>query len=296
MTIRLDAIDVVIPVFGPGPYLDQVVEALQRQSPRIGRIIISHSGEGDPTPRFFGMEGVAVLHSPERLFAGAARNRGMALTDGEWVAFVDEDVIVDGDWHRTLLRIIAEGSADCILGSIGYAESGGYWGTALWFIEFSSVHPYMPARAVTGGGSGNMAVRAEALRSIGRFPEAWRRGQDSVAHAKLTAAGRRILFDPGPIGRHVNLPGFRRMLRHLYDAGRYSARLRREFRFLPGAKAVKLPALSIGLWLVRAGQIYRRVLTARGSPVISLLVHTPGIVLGLLAWNLGFTREAFLAR
>lgn len=289
-------VDVVIPVYGPGPQLARVVGALQRQVPPVGRIFVSHSGGGDVAVRIPDMARVTVITSPTRLYAGAARNRGTELSEAEWIAYVDEDVIVDDGWHAAVQSALAETGAACVLGSIGHADGGGYWGMSLWFVEFSSVHPYMPARPIGGGGSGNMVVSAHAMRAVGGFPEAWRRAQDTVVHARLRAAGHAVVFDPRPVGRHVNLPGFRRMMRHLYDTGVHSARLRREDPAARGAVAVRWPFLSVGLWLARLAQIHARVLGAAAGPIPQLLVHTPGILLGLLAWNAGFIREAVRGR
>lgn len=294
--MRDTPIDVVIPVYGAGPQLARVIAALQRQEPPVGRIIISHSSDGDASARLPDLPGVTVIYSPVRLYAGAARNRGAECSDAEWIAFVDEDVIVDDGWHEAVQRALSETDAACVLGSIGHADDGGYWGMSLWFIEFSSVHPYMPGRPIAGGGSGNMVVRAQAMRAVGGFPEAWRRAQDTVLHARLRAAGHAVVFDPRPVGRHVNLPGFRRMMRHLYDTGVHSGRLRREDSAARGAVAVRVPVLSTGLWLARLVQIHARVFGAANGPAWALLVYTPGILLGLLAWNAGFTREALRKR
>ena len=286
------AITVVIPAYGPGPYLENVVASLKRELQSEGRIIISHSGSGDPSGRFGGDPQVTVLHSEQRLFAGAARNRGMAQADTEWVAFIDEDVVVGRGWYRALRRSIEAGDADCILGAIDHETSGGYWGMALWFIEFGSVHPYMPRRAIAGGPSGNMAIRKDRFTAVGGFPEEWRMGQDSLAHSRLAAAGNKLVFDPELVVHHYNLPGARRMVRHLFHIGRHSARLRREQPELAGAWAVRRPILSAGIWAGRTAQMARRVLTSRRAPKARFLLHLPGILIGLAAWNSGFTREA----
>jgi GT2 family glycosyltransferase len=287
-----EAITVIIPAYGPGPHLEEVVASLKRELPASGRIIVSHSGSGDPTPRFADDPSVRVLHSDQRLFAGAARNRGMAAADTEWVAFVDEDVVVGEGWYAAVRRAIEAGDADCILGAIGFETSGGYWGTALWFIEFGSVHPYMTRRPVAGGPSGNMVIRRDRFAAVGGFPEDWRMGQDSLAHSRLAAAGNRIIFDPSLVVRHYNLPGARRMVRHLFHIGRHSARLRREQPHLAGSWAVRRPLLSTGMWAARTAQMARRVLGARQAPKGRFLIHLPGILIGLAAWNSGFTREA----
>lgn len=286
-------VTVIVPAHGPGPNLQRMVNALQRQSPPVERIILSHSGDGDPRERFAGTQELTVLHSPERLFAGAARNRAVALAETDWVAFVDEDVIVDDTWHAALLAAIARGRAGCIAGSIGYAETGGYWGMSLWFAEFGPVHPYRASQPISSGASANLAMRRELLLSIGGFREDWPTGEDSFAQAKLEVAGYGTWFEPEMAGRHVNLPGLRRMLRHSHRLGRYSARQRRIYPHLTGAAAVRWPVLSLGMWLARLCQIHVRVLTARSGPAMSLLWHTPGILISVLAWNLGFAKEAF---
>ena len=289
-------VTVVIPVYGPGPHLERVVGALRRQQPPVGRIVVSHSGAGDPSARFAGADGVTVLHAPERLYAGAARNRGLALATTEWVAFVDEDVIVDDGWHTALQDAIGRGEADCIVGSIGYAETGGYWGMSLWFSEFGSFHPYRPAGPISSGGSGNMVVRRSLLLAVGAFPSSWRAGEELLSQARMEEMGNGIYFQSAAVGRHVNLPGLRRMLRHAYPLGKGSAAVRFACPHLTGAKAVRWPVLSLGLWLARLAQIYGRVFSSRTGPRRSLLVHSPGVLVAVLAWNAGFTVAAFQAR
>lgn len=286
-------VTVIVPVYGSGPNLDRVVGALQQQEPAVAGIVLSHSGAGDPSKRFGDKDGITVLHSRKRLFAGAARNRGLEFAKTDWVAFIDEDVIVDRDWHKALLNAIAKNDADCILGSIGYADKGGYWGMSLWFTEFSSVHPYRAPGPIPSGASANLSTKRRLIASIGGFPEMLETGEDSALQARLEIAGYRIWLEPKVVGRHVNLPGFRRVLRHSSRLGRSSARHRSIYRHLRGAAAVRWPLLSLGMWVARFIQICYRVQTRSHSPKLSLIWHTPGILICLLAWNVGFTRSSF---
>jgi GT2 family glycosyltransferase len=287
------AITVVIPVYGPGPHLEEVVATLDGQLEAGCPIIISHSGEGDPSARFAGHDRVTVLHSDERLFAGAARNRGLAEARTDWVAFIDEDIVPTDGWYDALRQSISEQAADCIIGAIDYRESSGYWGTSLWYTELGSVHPYMPKRPMTGGPSGNMAVRRAAFAKTGGFPDDWRSSEELVGQARMIAAGHKLIFDPAVIVYHYNLRGAGAVFRHLYLYGRFGARLRRAYPFLPGALAVRQPILSLGMWLARLGQMTKRVMMGRGSRKLHYLLHLPGIIACLVTWNLSFTREAF---
>ncbi len=285
-----EALSVVIPVYGPGPHLERVVEALRHQTLPIARIIISHSGAEDPTRRFADAQNVRVVHSPERLFAGAARNRGLECVETEWVSFIDEDIVVDPDWHANLRAAIQAGNADCFVGAIEYAESGGYWGLSQWIIEFSALHAYMPARPVHGGASANMTVKVAEFRDLGGFPEALRMGEDTYSQSRWRENGHSIRFDPRVVGRHVNIPGFRRMVRHNLTLGIHSARIRRLCPDLPGSGMARWPVLSPALWLVRLILVFGRVFANRG-PVILFAIHAPGIIVGLIAHNVGFCRE-----
>jgi hypothetical protein len=138
-----------------------------------------------------------------------------------------------------------------------------------------------------------MAVRRDRFEAAGGFPEDWRMAQDSFAQVRLLELGYRMRFEPTVSAGHINLPGMRRMMRHSYHLGRNSAKLRRVYPNLAAGWAVRRPILSLGLWLVRLGILYRWVFAARNGPVASLVAHTPGIVLALLAWNVGFSRVAF---
>jgi glycosyltransferase involved in cell wall biosynthesis len=289
-------ITVVIPAYGSGPHLEKAVAALRNQSPPVSCIVISHSGEGDPTSRFAGQPGVTVLHSEERLYAGAARNRGLALVKTEWVAFLDEDMIADPGWHAALQDAIARGAADCIVGSIGSAASGGYWGTSLWFAELGSAHPYLSPRPLSAGPSGNLTVRRDAISAIGGFPGDWPGGEELVMQSRLRERGYSIRFEPSVQAGHINLPGFLYTLKHNYPLGRGSAELRVLFPHFRGSWAVRWPVLSLGLWIAFMTQLYLRVFLAPKGPRTTLVYHTPGILMAVLAWNLGFASVAFSKR
>jgi glycosyltransferase involved in cell wall biosynthesis len=290
----LRPLSVVIPVYGHGLHLRAVIDALERQSVPVEQIIVSHSGAGDLVALLRDKPHVTVLHSDERLFAGAARNRGIELVTTDWVAFIDEDVLVGEDWHATLLKVICDTGADCILGPLGDGGGGGYWGTCTWLTEFSGIHPHIPSRAVRAGASANMAVDRVKFKSIGAFPEEWRISHDTVSQLHLRAAGQRIWYDNKLLAWHINVPGLKYMLRHQFEAGRDCGLARRAYPELPGGLAAQFPPLSFGLWLVRLGYTIRRV--AGGPGRFRAFLHAPGAILGLLAWNAGFCVAVFRSK
>jgi glycosyltransferase involved in cell wall biosynthesis len=284
------SLTVVIPVYGSGPYLGSLLSVLREMAPRLEAIILSHSGlPQDFAAAFTHMPEVRVLHSEQRLLAGAARNRGLAEATTEWVAFLDEDIVVRSNWLSTVLTALARQDADCLVGSLDYAVDGGYWGLSRWFFEFAPAHPYLPARQVSTGGTTVLVIKREGFSG---FPEDWRFSEDVTALAKFANSGRVIRFEPDIVGYHMNTPGFRKNAKHLYHLGFWTSKGRREVPNLSGALAVRWPVLSLGLWIARIVRLYRQVWRHNG-PKRSLVWHTPALIVLALAWNLGFSAEAF---
>jgi hypothetical protein len=137
-----------------------------------------------------------------------------------------------------------------------------------------------------------MAVNRERLFAAGGFPENWQPGEETVLQLHLLKSGGRIWFEQRMHGDHINVPGLPHMIRHQYRAGCFSARVRRVYPELPASVAVRIPFLSPGLLLARLWLTFARA--ARGPTLGATATHGPGILLALLAWNVGFCREAFM--
>lgn len=281
-------IAVVIPAYGACPHLPKVVDAVGAQSPGPSDVIVVHSGPHDPTGTLPGTNPrVRVIHRDERLLAGAARNLGLAQVKANWVAFIDSDVVPACNWLASLIAA-AEASPDrFVVGSVGYAAAGGYWGLCLWAIEFSGVHPYLPEGEGQGGASANLLVPTEAIRRVGGFPAAFAASEDAVLAARLRELGLTNWFCPSARVDHFNKRGLRHFLGHLLWLGRWGA-VSRRVHPLRGAWAVKFWPFAAGLWLAKLCITYYRVLRWGSGYRLRLLALAPGVLLGEFAWNLGF--------
>jgi glycosyltransferase involved in cell wall biosynthesis len=287
----MSEITVIVPTYGGGLYLSKVVDALMAQRPHIPQIIVVHSGGRSPKLlQTRQTDRIRILHSDERLYAGAARNWGMTFAETSWITFIDDDMIVIDGWYKAVLGAIESDRADCYLGSISCAVSGGYWGMCRWFFEHGPGHPYLPPTQAITGGAGNLTIRREAFLSTGAFPVDWQESEDVMGLARFALEGHKIKFEPHIMGGHVNRPGFLWNARRLFHFGQSTAKVRRVYPFLAGGSAVRFPILAPGLWIARIAQLYRRVILHKG-PLGSLVCHTPGIVLIALVWNAGFITE-----
>jgi GT2 family glycosyltransferase len=287
MNAEADGVSVGIPAYGPCPFLGRVVDLLLAQTVRPLEIIVVHSGPGDPTAALSGKDTcVRVIHHDERLFAGAARNIASDHARGRWQAFIDADVLPTPTWLETLLAAAREQPDRFVIGSVGYAESGGYFGLALWAIEFAGVYPFLPDHATGSAASGNMILPAAALAQVGGFPPHFAVAEDAVLGAKLRAAGLRAWFCADARVDHMNIGGLRHFAAHLFQLGRHSALARRAAP-LRGRLAVRLWPLALGLFLSKfAATYYRALRWGRGQRLLFLAL-APGVLVGLIIWNVG---------
>ncbi|MGZ3146014.1 glycosyltransferase family 2 protein [Lentzea chajnantorensis] len=158
--------------------------------PTVGRasldalLDVLENGPG-PEP----LEVIVVDDSETRLGPAAARNTGWRTASGDWVAFVDDDVVLPRDW-KTQLAADLEGLADDVAA------------TQAWIVV-----PLPPDRRPTDAERGtagladalwitaDMAYRRSALAECGgfdeRFPRAYR--EDAELALRVQDRGYRIV-------------------------------------------------------------------------------------------------------
>ena len=286
-------LSVVIPSYNNRGHLADVIRALELQQPPVRELIVSHSGTGES---LLSELNPAIpcrwLHSDQRLNSGEARNRGAEAARGEWLAFIDDDVILAPNWTAQLFAIMQQDDNNtCYVGSVDCDRSGGYWGLSLWFTEFGSVHSYMPSRIVEGGASANMAMHREIYQRAGGFPVDIARCVDVNFMCRCRKAGARTYFSSSLVAGHRNIPGLRHCLAHALSLGRGSAAVRKNAS-LKGDYFVKYPFMIPLLFVARLALMTYRIVRWGGGQRASFAIRFPGIVLTVLYWTLGFYRSA----
>ncbi|MBI5582840.1 MAG: glycosyltransferase [Deltaproteobacteria bacterium] len=85
-------ISVIIPTYNRAPLVVEAVDSVLAQSCRDFELIVIDDGSTDDTEaRLALLRGRLHYLRQERSGVSAARNRGLALASGEWVAFLDSD-------------------------------------------------------------------------------------------------------------------------------------------------------------------------------------------------------------
>lgn len=179
--------------------------------------------------------GVALRHVFEaKAGLNFARNRALREANGNWLAFLDDDVTVDQKWLSGLLGAWAAypdalGVTGLVLpleleseSQILFEQGGGFRRGFETIVYRGPTHPGAPLYPVAAGqfGAGaNMAFQVTALRAVGAFDEALDTGQplpgggDLDIFQKIAAAGGPLVYEPTFTVFHEHrkdLPGLQR--------------------------------------------------------------------------------------
>ena len=192
--------------------------AAQTLAPAEILLVIDHAPELEESCRARWPE-VRVLANTERQGLSGARNTGLAASEGEVVAFLDDDAIAAPDWLERLGAAYAEPR---VLGAGGAVRPAWAAGRPGWFpAEFDWVvgctHSGMPREgtAVRNLVGANMSFRREALVEVGGFRHELGRIGTIPSGCEETdlciRIGRRwpqgtILYDPAAVVDHLVPP------------------------------------------------------------------------------------------
>lgn len=189
---------VVIPTHDRSALLAPTLRSAMSQSGVAARVIVVDDGSTDDTRNTVGRLGddrVRLIGHDRPLGVSAARNRGVAESDGEWIAFLDDDDL----WSPDKLAL-----------QVAQAEATGrdwsYGGSValLPSLEICGAGPppsaevvcrELPLRNVVPGGASNVVVRRSLLSQVGLFDTSLRHMSDWDMWIRLASAGPPAVVD-----------------------------------------------------------------------------------------------------
>jgi len=212
----------------PGPVGACIESILQTDYPAFEILVVDNAPRTAATremvaERFGDEPRVRYLLEPTP-GASAGRNCGLRAASGEVVAFVDDDVLVDRLWLRSLvLGFQAAPGVACVTGMILPAEldtqsqvwieefggfDKGYEQKIFDLGEYAPPDPLYPYSVGKFGSGASAAFDPAVLRAIGGFDTALGPatpacgGEDIDAFLQIILAGYRLVYEPRSLVRH----------------------------------------------------------------------------------------------
>jgi len=204
-------------------------------------VCVVDDGSGDGTA-----EAVAALaHSApvevrceQRANAGpaAARNHGVAVTEGEWVAFTDDDCEVDSGWLRALCRPLWPAATGGVAGRILSAEGRGL---VERYCRWSGYNQFprgkRPPRVLHFLNTANCAYRRAALEAVSGFDLAFSRiGYEDVdLSRRVQLSGWGFEYQPAAEVLHHHREDLRGLWAAYHKRGRATTLIGALWRYEP---------------------------------------------------------------
>lgn len=111
-------LSIIIPVFNVEAYIDECLRSVTNQTFRDIEIILVDDGSTDSSGAkcdYWSQQDsrIVVIHKDNEGL-GYARNSGMAIARGEFIAFVDSDDMVNYNTYSDCLRVVVDSAADVL--------------------------------------------------------------------------------------------------------------------------------------------------------------------------------------
>lgn len=172
---------------------------------------------------------------------GWARNCGLRHARGGFLAFTDDDVVVDRHWLSELLRGFALGNeVGCVTGLVVPQEIE--TPSQYWFDTHSGFNkgfrrrqfdlrtnrpgdPLFPYRSSMFGTGANMAFRAQTLRVVGGFDPVLgagtpaKSGEDLDIYFRIIEAGYQLVYLPSAFVHHRHRADYAALREQFYSYG-----------------------------------------------------------------------------
>lgn len=200
MDIMQSNISVVIPLYNKVAEIERTLRSVLEQSLQPLEIIVVDDGSTDGSAAIVervGGERVRLIRQQNR-GVSAARNKGIELSRGEYVAFLDGDDRWQPDYLKCLTDFIAR-YPDCgAYGVAFYVDSGDDLvladtpqteGVVDFFAESMQRYVLIPSAAT---------LRRDVLLDVGGFPNGMRMGEDQFLWTKV-ARSAKVAFLPTPL-------------------------------------------------------------------------------------------------
>jgi glycosyltransferase involved in cell wall biosynthesis len=279
---------VVIPTYNRVARLQRVISALERQAYPLDafEVVIVSDGSTDGTDACLN-----ALRSTMRVrwFAqpnrgpAAARNLAVQKAEGEFILFIDDDVVPEPQLLREHARSHGEADRDVVV--LGPLLTPAAFEMTPW-VRWEQEALMKQYTALQNGDwpasarqfyTGNASLRRSHILSVGGFDEGFRRAEDVELAYRLADRGLGFLFNMQAVGLHFAERSFRAWLDAAYAYGRNDvifARDRNQKWLLPVVRREFRERNVLVQWLIRVCGGHTRISRMIVTPALKLIADT----------------------
>lgn len=244
-------LSIIVPVYNRPHEVEELLQSLAQQSVSDFEVVIVEDGSTakcDTVVKNHSNTLTIKYIEQTNTGPGPARNKGAQQATGQYLVFLDSDVILPTNYIGTVIRSLAESAVDCFGGPDKAHES---------FTPIQKAISYAMTSPLTTGGirgskkrmdkfyprSFNLGIKKEAFTEVGGF-SSMRFGEDLDLSMKLIEKGYRTGLIPDAWVYHKRRTNFKSFYKQVFNSG--IARINLEKRHKGTLKPVHLlPSLFV---------------------------------------------------
>ena len=215
-TVEYMRFSIVIPTHNREHKLQQCLIAATNQDYHDYEVIVVDDGSTDTTGAMVKREfpQVNYIHQESNRGPAVARNCGIAVASGDFVAFTDDDCLVPINWLQEFASALLQYPE--VAGVGGYSEASRNTLSSNLYARYEAylLHshyrignkPYVGYFETPGCGTNNVAYRTDILQEVGGFDESfpYAAGEDTDLKKRTTEAGYKLLYLPLKVTHNHN--------------------------------------------------------------------------------------------
>ena len=288
-------ISIIIPAFNSTHTLVHTIPSiLSQKGDYIKEIIIVDSSDNGLMDEFinnYRSSGIRFINSGIRVMPAVQRNIGAKAAKGEIFLFLDADVIIKPNYAEKIFSSYKNG----ILAGFGSVDIPSFQKykmipLAQYYIQLNEYIPHGKNRIKPFVSGCNNFCQKKIFHKIGGYPEI--RASEDVLYGMNISKHTPIWFIPDATVAHIFRENWRGFADNQKLLGKYVAKYRKNESNSIIYKSIIPLILFPAFFVMKLTRMTPRILRSGWRHVIRFFLIFPVFFLGLIYWNVGFTKEA----